>query len=88
MVDSLHFYGCNGFEPLCAISAPEAARQFAKAMARKIYGADAYVDGVSLEEFSPDGRIQRYTVNVCREGERSLVWLCVNRIGHAAEGFQ
>jgi|APFre7841882630_1041343.scaffolds.fasta_scaffold157150_2 hypothetical protein len=86
MVGFLHVYKCNGFEPVCATDAQEAALQFAKAKAREIYGGNGRVDRISLEEFSPDGRIQRYKVNLCREEECRLVWLCVNRAGRSREG--
>ena len=86
MVDFLHVYRCNGFEPMRAASAPKAALEFAKAKVREIYGATGHVDRISLEEFSPDRRIQRYKANVCRQGECRRIWLCVNRLGRAAEG--
>jgi hypothetical protein len=88
MVDSLHVYRCNGFEPMCAASAPEAALEFAKAKAVEIYGVNGHVDHISLEEFSPDRRIQRYEANVCRQGECRRIWLCVTRMGRSAEGFR
>ena len=88
MVDSFHVYKCNGFDPVCAVGAQEAALEFARAKAREMSGANGHVDRINLEEFSPDGRIQRYTANVCRQGECRLVWLCVNRVGRALEGFR
>ena len=85
MIESMHVYKCNGFEPVYATCAENAALRFAQAKAHEIYGADARVEHISLEEFSPDGRIERYTANLCRRGECRLVWLCVTRVGRVAE---
>ncbi|MGA3064988.1 MAG: hypothetical protein ABSD90_17550, partial [Methylocystis sp.] len=74
-----------GFEPVYATCAENAALRFAQAKAHEIYGADARVEHISLEEFSPDGRIERYTANLCRGGECRLVWLCLTRVGRVAD---
>jgi hypothetical protein len=84
MHESTHVYQCNGFEPVRARRAQDAAMEFAKAKAREIYGLDAIVEHIKLEDFSPDGRIERYTANLCRLGERRLVWLCVTRVARVA----
>jgi hypothetical protein len=87
MHDPRHIYKCNGFEPLHSVSAQEAALEFAQARAREIFGPNGRVEHINLEDFSPDGRIQRYTANLCGEGERRRVWLCVNRVARIAEDF-
>ena len=55
MIKSMHVYKCSGFEPVYATCAENAALRFAQAKAHEIYGADARVEHISLEEFSPDG---------------------------------
>jgi hypothetical protein len=88
MIESTYVYKCNGFEPVFATCAQNAALEFAQAKAREIYGSGARVEHIALEEFSPDGRIERYTVDLRGRGECRLVWLCVTRVVRIAEGRQ
>lgn len=79
MTESTHVFYCNGFDPVCTICSQDAALEFAKARAREIYGANARVERINLEEFSPDGRIKRYTAKLCRQNDCRVIWLCVTR---------
>jgi hypothetical protein len=88
MIEPTYIYKCNGFEPIHATNSQSAALKFAQAKAREVCGLSAYVERINLEEFSPDGRIERYTADLCVDGECQRVWLCVTRVARVAEGSQ
>ncbi len=85
MIEPTYFYKCQGFEPVRATNSHTAALAFAKARALELCGADARVQQINLEEFSADGRIERYTAELCSEGGSKRVWLCVTRLGRIRE---
>jgi hypothetical protein len=80
-----YIYKCNGFEPVCASNSQDAALKFAQAKAREVCGLSAYVERINLEEFSSDGRIERYTADLRSGSESRHVWLCVTRGVRVAE---
>ena len=84
MIESTYLYKCNGFDPVYATCAENAALEFARAKAQQMFGSDARVVQINLQEFSADGRIERYTANLCGRGECRLVWLCLTRVVRVA----
>jgi hypothetical protein len=88
MIEPTYVYKCNGFEPVHATNSLSAALAFAQAKAREVCGLNGHVEQISLEEFSPDGRIERYTAALCVNGECRRVWLCVTRIARVRECAQ